>query len=72
MRKRKRVEEIFGWLNRGRYAQNKTSGHPSRGLDVYLLPGRLQSGQNATDGARSISSKADLRPLSVFRPQTPQ
>src|SRR5881409_1815190 len=41
-RRRKRVEEIFGWLKTVRLMRKPR--HPARGLDVYVGPRRLQLG----------------------------
>ena len=57
--KRKRVEEIFGWIKTvGSVAQDPTSRPGTGGVDVHLRGGGLQSGPHAESGIG-----ASLRPL---------
>jgi IS5 family transposase len=59
--KRKRIEEIYGWLKTvGGLRKNSSSWSRQGRLDVHLCAGRLQPGQDAQSAAR-ICMKPRLR-----------
>ena len=59
-KKRKRIEECFGWLKDRAAAQTQTSRHTQSGVDLYLRGSRLQPG--ATEKTCSNSICGLMRP----------
>ena len=59
-RRRKRVEEIFGWDKTVGLAANAAPGPAPRRLEVHLRPGRVQLGADSEPdmGGSGVTAKA--------------